>query len=721
MYRSKIKLLGMILYPYAVIASVMEIPKISEGEIVVDGVLEKLYRQKALKIELNYHWYPDSDTPPPVKTEAFLLSSNDKLYIGIEAFDPAAPDAIRAQYSDRDNTRVIENNDLITIRIDTYGDNRRAFLFSVNPLGVQADAIVDSVGREIVDYSWDAIWFSKGKITNRGYTIEIAIPFREIQYTSKKEWGLSIARSYPRKFPYLFGNYLLDRNNICRICQFQKIKPPTVGEKRKSNLSLIPTIITSTPDISNYRTEVGITAKVPITAGISLHATLNPDFSQIESDAQQLDINTTFALFFPEKRPFFQEGSDFFRSQMRLIFTRTINDPIWGARVVGKIGSTAGGVIVAQDETPALIIPRSTRSYFAELDSKVDSLIGRIRKEFGDNFNAGSIITWREGENYLNRVISGDLRWRITPNDSVSIQLAFSETKYPPYIQEAFSQRANFTGNGIVATYFHGERKWRLFTHIQRFSNGFRADSGFIPRVNTQEFFTFYRYNVWGTQNTWYSLIELGGFFNYREQTDGSFLYQNIGLTTSVQGPLQSEIRLSLETKKEFFEGKVHDDLQSIRLSTSFTPTSSITASLEASYGKAVEYLSNTVGKGPTIRGKFLLFPGRKWEIEINPAFQTLKSVETKNRMFKIFISDQRIIYNFSNNLYFKGFIQYRNVERDTDPAAEFLNSQLFLSYKLNAKTFLFIGYTEKRKGKNSKLEVTDKTYFLKLGYYFNV
>jgi len=390
-------------------------------KIKVDGVLDDEAWSKAEVIKLPYEWLPGDNIPAPVDTDCMLTYDEFHIYISFRCYDPE-PKKIRAHLMDRDATDSLIQDDHINIMIDAFNDERRSFQFRVNPLGVQADANFSELeGYE--DFSWDAIWASAGKIYDWGYAIEIGIPFNQLRFPQTKEeqtWGFSAERSWPRSVRHRMMSHVRNRNVSCILCQFNKIS----GLEKISpgrNLEFDPTLTANRTDImpsQNFpdgnlqsgkaKAEPGITAKWGITPNLILNATANPDFSQVEADVAQLDVNTRFALYYPEKRPFFLEGGDFFLTPVQAVFTRTVADPLWSTKLTGKIGRSAVGFFATQDRINNLVFPSNQDSLLTSLDEKVFGGVLRYRYDVGKGSTLGLLYTGRAGEEYTNHVAGAD-------------------------------------------------------------------------------------------------------------------------------------------------------------------------------------------------------------------------------------------------------------------------------------------------------------------------
>lgn len=341
------------------------------SEIKVDGALDEKAWEDAVVIKVPYEWLPGDNIPSPVDTDCMVTFNTNNFYIAFRCYDPE-PSKIRAHLMDRDATDTFIQDDHISIMIDAFNDERRGFQFRANPLGVQADAnFSESEGYE--DFSWDAIWDSKGKVTEWGWALEIAIPFNQLRFPRTEDvqtWGFSVERSYPRNVRHRMTSHRRDRDVTCIICQFNKITG-IQGISPGLNIELDPTLTTirtdsrenflADPDAEMVNGEVdpdpGITARWGITPNLILNAAVNPDFSQVEADVRELEVNTRFAIRYPEKRPFFLEGADFFLTPVEAVFTRTVADPDGGLKITGKVGKNAFGIFGAYDRINNLLFP----------------------------------------------------------------------------------------------------------------------------------------------------------------------------------------------------------------------------------------------------------------------------------------------------------------------------------------------------------------------------
>ena len=325
-----VTLLFAALAPYAAASEKppYRVPRVN-SHITADGVLNEQIWGEALRLSIDYEVRPGENIPPPVETEVLLAYDDTNLYCAFKAYDPD-PSKICAHLCDRDN---LWDDDWVVLNLDTFNDQRRSYLFVCNPLGIQADCI-EVTGGESTE--WDPIWDSAGRITGEGYVVEMAIPFSSLRFQRTDQdqiWGVDLIRSYPREVRHHLGLFPRDRNNNCYLCQAEKLIG-FAGATPGRNIEFDPTFSTIHtkqreevwedfgPVRSDY--DFGLTASWGLTPNLILNGTVNPDFSQVEADAAQLDINTQFAIYYSEQRPFFLESADLFTSRLNVVHTRRL-------------------------------------------------------------------------------------------------------------------------------------------------------------------------------------------------------------------------------------------------------------------------------------------------------------------------------------------------------------------------------------------------------------
>jgi hypothetical protein len=705
--------------------------------IKVDGELDEKAWEDATVIKVLYEWLPGDNVPAPVDTDCLVTFDTNKFYIAFRCFDPE-PSKIRAHLMDRDAMDLFIQDDHINFMLDTFNDERRAFQFRVNPLGVQADAnFSESEGYE--DFSWDAIWDSKGKITEWGYAIEVAIPFNQLRFPRTSEaqtWGISVGRSYPRNVRHRITSHRRDRDVTCIQCQFDKITG-VQGISPGLNVELDPTLTAirtdsredfpMDPNAPRKNGEIdpdpGLTARWGITPNLILNAAVNPDFSQVEADVRQLEVNTRFAIRYPEKRPFFLEGADFFLTPMEAVFTRTVADPDGGLKFTGKMGKNAFGIFGAYDRVNNLLFPSNQGSSSTAVDQGVGSGVFRYRRDIGRTSNIGVLYTGRVSDDYYNHVAGVDGFFQISRTKQVRFQYLHSETKYSDEITADFGQKPGANGgDALYAEFFHLGRNWLYILNYLEFTPDFRADYGYIPRVDMRRGTGVVGYTFWGKQGDWFNQIRLMFHSSFVYDYDGNLTDRSFNIQGTYTGPLQTTLSTQYERSREFYLTQ-HYDLDQIVFITEMKPFGGLRLNAIVQYGDSIDYSNARQAIGMNFLPSLEFSLGKHINVNLQHAYQrlSLKSDE----IFTANLSQVRLIYNFNVRMFVRVIVQYLDVARNPDlyvfptpDKTQTVFTQFLFSYKLNPQTVLFIGYSDNYLGMtNIDITQTDRTFFVKLGY----
>jgi hypothetical protein len=710
------------------------------GSITVDGVLDEPDWSLAEEIPLSWEVLPGDNVPPPVETTCRMVFDTTMLYFSCRAFDPE-PERIRAHLADRDDRVRTIQDDHIVFLLDPFNDERRGFEFRVNAIGVQMDAVL-ARSEGIEDFAWNAVWYSEVRRTDEGYDVEVGIPFGSLRFPQTdgpQTWGLVIDRSYPRSVRHRMRSAPTDRNTTCLLCGankitgFQGIEPggsveaiPTFTASRDETREPFPGgELTPGDDVGDlgFDPELGLDLRWGVTTALSLNGTLNPDFSQVEADVAQLPENRRFALFSPETRTFFLEGADFFATPIQAVFTRSIVDPDWGAKLTGKEGANAIGVFSARDATTKLLIPANQGSRQTELDQVADNAVVRYRRDLGASSNAGVLYTGRWGDGYQNHVYGADLFHRFTPSTSVRAQYLGSTTEYPDSIGEAFEQpEGQFDGLGFFAELAHNSRNWVARAAYNTLTPDFRADGGFIPRVDTRIANGELGRIFWAPADSWYTRIEVAGIFSRTEDTRGTLTDQQAGARLTYQGPAQSELIVS-PTKRKLLFGGVEHDLDRLEGSFEIRPSSSATFLAGYRLGDFVDFRNNRKSFGLSLTPGTQLYLGKSVSLNLQHTYQKLRWED--NTVFTANLSEARIVYYLSRQAFIRAILQYNLTTRDPDlyenpidARSENLFTQFLFSYEVTPQTVVYVGYSDAHQGSEEfELEQRERSLFIKLGY----
>ncbi|MGH7531626.1 MAG: DUF5916 domain-containing protein [Gemmatimonadales bacterium] len=479
------------------------IPRI-EAEIRIDGVLDERVWAQAARFTGFSQYRPVDGRPAEDATEILAWYAPDAIYFGIRASEAhGGADAVRATLADRDN---IAADDYLQILLDTFNDRRRALLFAVNPLGVQEDGvrsegIAGAAGGQnagfrfdgVVDLNPDYVYQSQGRVTPQGWEVEVRIPFKSLRYQNAtiQDWGVQFVRM-TQHTGYEDTWTPVVRANASFLIQSGTLKGLT-GLRRGLVMDVTPEFtsrVDGAPGGADYGYSavdpaVGLNLRWGVTQNLSFTGTVNPDFSQVEADVGQVTLNERFALFFPEKRPFFLEGLEQFDTPNALIYTRRIAAPVAGAKLTGKIGGTAIAYIGAVDDD----------DLSATGEHPVINLL-RLRRDLGTSSTLGLAYTDRIEGDAWNRVLGADARivWKkIWFSDA---QLVGSWTRDP--------SGATRSGELWAVTFYDRTgRSYGNHAELVGISPDFEAQSGFVNRVNVVHARIFNRFSSYGRPGAW--------------------------------------------------------------------------------------------------------------------------------------------------------------------------------------------------------------------------
>lgn len=437
---------------------------------------------------------PTDGAPISQPTEAYCGYDQKNLYFVFIAFDRER-EKLRARMVSRENfvsERGDGIDDIVSVSLDTFNDKRRMYVFQVNPYGIQWDGVYDESGR--FDKSWDGVWHTRGALTKEGFIVWMAIPFKTLRFSHDpmQTWGIILNRDIPRNNEASFWPAYSSK-----VSGYANQAAPLHGLQNISlgrNSQFIPygafrafrAIDNSSPTgpaFAGRRAEFdgGVDGKFILKDSLVLDVTVNPDFSQVESDNPQVTASERFEVFFPEKRPFFLENATYFVTPNNLVFTRRIAEPQFGARLTGKIGKYSLAALLVDDQAPgkdpALTTGAGKRAFAG---------IARISRDIFAQSNVGAIFVTREFSGSFNRVGGVDARFRMGRNWTTTMQAATSSTRFLDGSTEAgpaydFAMRRE------------GRQLRYSFNFLDR-SPGFRADLGFLPRRDIRNFFQTLNY-----------------------------------------------------------------------------------------------------------------------------------------------------------------------------------------------------------------------------------
>ena len=503
-------------------------PRLLNPNVSVDGRIDESVWEATPVLTGFTQYDPSEGIPASENTEVRVFVTDDAIYFAIKAFD-RDPGGIRATMTERDE--VPRSNDYVRVVLDTFNDQRRAYAFSVNPYGVQQDGIWLEGGgggghggggggggfsRPPIDDNPDFIWDSGGRLTDQGYEVEMRIPFKSMRFADVpvQTWGIQVTRriqrnGYQQSWAPSFANQPNKLLEAGRLLELRDLDPglfleinPVVTGSLNGALDDNDVFLRGDPN-----GEFGVNMTYGITSNLTLDGTVNPDFSQVEADAGQIAVNERFALFFPEKRPFFLEGTEIFGLPRQLVFTRTIVDPIAGAKLTGKVGRANLGYLGSVDGAGS-----------ADEGDLLVNLV-RMRQDIGSASTLGALYTDRTRSSAeFNRVTGLDGRFVLARRYTLQVQGAASwdrDDGGPTTTGGLFYAQLARAGRGLTFS--------ALFEDL---SSDFSPESGFIRRLAEAHAQTQISYNWYGGRGAfverWGPSLDVQTYWDHDALWDGN-------------------------------------------------------------------------------------------------------------------------------------------------------------------------------------------------------
>jgi hypothetical protein len=491
----------------------VELPRI-DTTITIDGNLDEAMWRKAPRLTDFSQYQPVDGRPADDPTEVLVWYAPDAIYFGIKARELHG-NVVRATHANRDN---IDSEDQVQVLLDTDNSRQIAFLFGVNPYGVQQDgtrsaqfaggaggASATGGGFQTinpldgsVDLNPDYFFESKGRLVEGGYEVEVRIPFKSLRYQDARvqSWGIHVLRRVQHSgFQDTWApavranaNFLAQSGSLMGLHDL----------RRGLVLEATPTVTAHadrSPSLGDgsyqQKGELGGDARWGIRQNLTLNGTVNPDFSQVEADVGQVLLNERFALFYPEKRPFFLDGLELFDSPNQLIYTRRIVAPRAGVKLTGKIAGLNIASILAGDDDQY-----SWNGAHAPLFG-----VSRLRYDFGSNNTLGAVLTTREDGGDHSRVAGADYRFYHSKLYFAQFQAAQSWTD---------SARNHLSGSLLQADWDRTGRAWGFHYTLRSLDPGFKAAAGFVNRTGLIETRAFNRLSFYGAPG---ALVQTYGAF----------------------------------------------------------------------------------------------------------------------------------------------------------------------------------------------------------------
>jgi hypothetical protein len=712
----------------------------AKGSITIDGNLSDEGWRDALRIDRWYEINPGDNTEPKVRNVGYLTYDDKYFYAAFE-FDDPDPKRIISPYGDHDY--IQSNADFGGLFLDTRNEGHTAYEFQVTAHNVQFDAVMDDNGGG-ENASPDFFWESATRIHDHGWTLEIRIPLSSLRYRrmDPQTWGVMLWRNYARDFRYQFVSVKQPRGSQCFVCREGSLTglshlpsgghliaaPYLAANQSAHSAGDLGTPLVDAP----FDHKIGADVKYTPNADNVIDGTLRPDFSQIESDTAQIATNQRFALFYPEKRPFFLEGVELLSTPIQAVYTRTITAPDWGGRVTGKLGGVSYTALVAEDTGGgSIVVPGPTSSSLAADDFHSTVFIGRARKDLGGLSFISMLMTDREsGVDGHNRVVGPDFQVRFHGTETINGQLLLSDTTTPnrPEVNESWTGNTMKSGAAQL-NWSHNTAHFDFGTTYKDFGTGFRADNGFVPQVGYREDYTEtgWTFRPHGFLSRLRTFVQLD---KQVERDTGRTIFDNAspaaGMDTKLSGFMQFRWdRTHLRAGDTLFKRN------QFAYYVNLNPTRRLqNVGANGFFGQDVDIDNVRLGRGGTINANasisatdhlmFDLIANTSW-LHVDDAAGISRPLFT-SRVERI-----RANYTFTPRCFVRLIGQYQSTDRNpllylqpTTAHDGTFSGSVLLAYKINWQSVMFVGYGDDRELTDQRrLVPSDHQIFVKVSYAF--
>ena len=717
--------------------------KIDESYFNKDGIISDEEIQGAKVLEILYEETPSFNTVPSKKTTGYLTYSDKFLYVAIKAYR----DNVTAPVTTRDNS-AIWTGDLAGFAIDTYEDARNHLIIISNPSGSPFDAIRmpgRGFGSEFninvnVNYDFTSI----GSITDYGYQIEFFVPFSELPFPNGKDqaWKFKIFSAYnddkDQGVQVRAGSSKSNRDASCQLCLLDHTIVMNDIEIEKK-LDFLPYVSSNVSGVRekyydrvNYDTpqlNYGIGFNYELNKNLSIEGTINPDFSQVESDATKIDINSVTALNYPEKRPFFLRGIDAMDYSTNVFYSRSINNPSFASKIINQGRKSRLYILNSIDEETPYLVPTQFES-FSGVGGKSFSNIIRYQNFINSNSRFGVLASNRfyEGDAYGN-LFGIDGLFNFSDIWSFEVELFLNSNKEPTddwiNSDKTFGNNTvnldgeEINGNAIYAQLRRDTETWRTFIEYSQMSDGFRSDLGFITTNNEKKYTIWHSFHQYPNKDLIKDYrISLRQDFDY--DYSHNIARSNFQTYISVLTVLNTRITHNYEYNfvKSHLEFQFKDFINHwIRMES--RPTNFFTFNIFYKFGKDIAYRIETPKLGFTNDVNFgaQISINDNFRISPNINYSSIKKLDSDEYYFKGYIGRLDIRYQFTNSLDLRFISEYNDF-------SEQFFFQPLISWRPNPDTIFYLGgnqnYIDQFTDYNSPHYRVNKTQlFLKFQYLF--
>jgi hypothetical protein len=741
------------------------IKRLDNTKIIIDGDLNESIWKNASKFGNYCEISPGDNIKPQVETEVMMYYDDDNLYFGFICYDDDIS-KLRKTICERDK---MFSDDFCGFFLDTYNEGRQAYELFVNPYGIQGDLMWSTPGNE--DDTFDMIWYSNAKIYKDKWTIEVAIPFKSIRFPNKKvqDWQIQFLRIRPRENRYQYSLIPLSRDDptlFTKPCKLNGVESVKGGK----NIEFLPYLIgnqtgsitdknNSNSEFKNIKPEgdFGFNIKYGITSNITTDIAVNPDFSQVESDAGVVTVNNPIAYSFSEKRPFFLEGANIFTSPLFIVYTRSINNPLLALKLTGKSGKTEFGYLSTYDKNTSFLIPYAEESDVFSTDRTSVSNIFRVKHSLKGESYLGFIMTDREVNNNgpfttkllnfdsyknnkaqflnvdgYNRAFGFDGKFNFWNNYILDFQVMKYVTKeinYPEYdASGTFDGEKHtkaldgeyFTGFQNYAILTRSARSWNFNVSYRDISPTARRDNGYMGNNDFREIATWQGYMFYPDSKVF---LRVQPEFNFyiRSFYDGTpreqYFRPNLYIQFGKQINLYSGFML---INNEKFGGIFHEGVRRGFINFNINTLKLITLGGYFEIGKYIIRSENpSVGYGMDIEFWSTFKPYHNIVMQNNYVYYELTKGYRGEKVYAGYILRNTTSYNFTKDITLRLITEY-----NTFSGSLYLNP--LGSYRPSPFTIFYFGFTDMFNDTDTpnglpKYVLSDRQFFLKMQYLFRM
>ncbi len=717
--------------------------KIDQNKFNIDGVLSEDEINNAKILEIIYEVEPGLNSMPSQETLGYITYSDRYLYVGIKA----KRERVIAPLTTRDNDALFRG-DFAGITIDSYGDARNNIILISNPSGSQTDGIrlpgTSFGGGPNVNFNVNFDFKSSGSITDEGYEVEFLIPYSELPFPNgkKQSWKFEIFTGYidneDKGVEVIAGSSMSSREASCQLCLLDHIivMDDIVVDKKLDFLPYVSSNISGSRDKYydriNYETpelNYGIGVNLELNKNLSFEATINPDFSQVESDATKIDINSPTAINYPEKRPFFNRGIDAMDYQLDVFYSRSINNPSFASKIINQGRKSRLYVLSAFDEETPYLVPTQFES-FSGVGGKSFSNVIRYQNFLDSKTRVGLLASNRyyEGDAYgnlygLDALVNFSDVWKfefelfLNNNKEPVADWIDSDNKYGD--RSVLLDGETINGNAVYATVRRDTETWRSFIEYSHLSDDFRSDLGFITTNNQKKYTLWHSYNQYPNKD----YIKR---YRISLRQDFEYSYSNDIARSNFQGYLGFLTILNTDVlyNYEYNFVKSHLEFQfrdfiNHWLRVESQPADFLNFSIFYKWGKDIAYRLETpmLGMVNDIRFSSEISINENFRIRPNINYSSIKKLDSDEYYFKGYIGRLDIRYQFTNSL------DLRLISEYNDFSEQFFFQPL-ISWRPNPDTIFYLGgnqnYIDQFTDYNSPHYRVNKTQlFLKFQYLF--